>query len=315
MSYRKDQCKRVETLIARHSVFGEDVGNGCYRGKNYPFILQDSDNNIYTPIRDAVLRYFEENNISWWGGYKPTTHPLSSQIACLNHLFPIRDDREAVLSIAQKAMPQITDVLPIQTDSSDTAAYVQFEAVSDSDHLNEKTSTRGSNCTSVDALILGLHEDGRKILMPIEWKYTEVYGNEDKAAGDKGRIRKERYTALIDNSCQLVARSHAIYYFEPFYQLMRQTLWAEQMISHKDMETTKADDFVHIHVIPSENDDLLLKRYPGEGRDMKDTWLSCLTNKSKYQIFTPKELLSSINRQDHGSLLDYLSKRYWNPLD
>jgi hypothetical protein len=43
---------------------------------------------------------------------------------------------------------------------------------------------------------------------------------------------------------------------------MRQTLWAEQMIAHKDSETIKADHYIHVHVIPQENNELLDKIYP-----------------------------------------------------
>lgn len=83
------------------------------------------------------------------------------------------------------------------------AAYIQFEAVSDTDYLNEGNLKRGSNCTSIDALIYGMHRDGRKIIFPIEWKYVESYGNENKAEGDRGKTLKARYTDLIYRSTQL----------------------------------------------------------------------------------------------------------------
>lgn len=313
MTYRKDHFERVEHLIKDGIVFNNDAGNGVYRGKPYSFILQNSDNNIYAPNREEILEYFSGNDVSWWGGKKPTSHPLSSQIACLNHLFPIRQDADAILGIIKQIDPEIAEALPILSDKF-LPAYVQFESVSDADHLNELLSTRGSNCTSVDALIYGRRSNGSKVIFSVEWKYTEVYENEDKAKGERGVTRKHRYTALINQSKQLSVSDHSIFYFEPFYQLMRQTLWAEQMIAFKESETVQADDFIHVHVIPKENRDLLNKIYPCSGKEMEPTWRSCLVNQDKYRIVTPEKLLEPLDRKLYQDVIDYLDLRYWREL-
>ena len=83
---------------------------------------------------------------------------MSSQIACLNHLFQLRNDKSAVLTILKNISPDFIDVLQIDTDKF-LPAYIQFEAVSDNDYLNEGQSTRGSNCTSIDALIFAKHKN------------------------------------------------------------------------------------------------------------------------------------------------------------
>ncbi|MDD2234930.1 MAG: macro domain-containing protein [Desulfitobacteriaceae bacterium] len=206
--------------------------------------------------------------------------------------------------------PNLIEVLPITTDNYEPA-FIQFEAVSNKDYLNELSSTRGSNCTSVDALIYGLLNDGRKIIFPIEWKYVEAYYNDDKAAGDKGITRKRRYTELINNSAQLKSENHAIYYFEPFYQLMRQTLWAEQMVIHNNSEIISADKYLHIHVIPADNNELLTRIYKCSEKPMEDTWRSCINNQGKYLIVTPKQLLSKVQGKEYDKFLEYLNKRYW----
>jgi len=46
-------------------------------------------------------------------------------------------------------------------------AFIQFESVSDNDNLNEGVPNRGSNCTSVDALIYAVHKDGSNWLIPV----------------------------------------------------------------------------------------------------------------------------------------------------
>lgn len=311
MSYKKDQYDKVATIIKNNTdIFYRDPGNGLFRGKIYPFVLQDGMNTLYAPIRQDALDYFSNNNIAWWGGHSPTNHALSSQVACVNHLFPIRENKDAVLKITKALLPDIVDVFVIPSDPY-KPAYIQFESVSDADHLNELSSTRGSNCTSIDALIYGRLKDGKSIIILIEWKYTETYGTESKAIGDKGITRKNRYSELIAKSNQLICPDSEIYYYEPFYQLMRQTLWAEQMIKHKNTESVKADDFFHLHVVPDENAELLDRIYPCSGKPMKETWQSHLYAKSKYKVISPAELFEPLNSNEHKDLVCYLRTRYW----
>ncbi|WP_115097256.1 PGN_0703 family putative restriction endonuclease [Porphyromonas macacae] len=126
---------------------------------------------------------------------------------------------------------EFIDLLPLPYEADKT--YIGFEVVSGADWLNEGIPNRGSNCTSIDALIYALDVEGKKWLIPIEWKYTEHYTVQDKGseADGKGETRHARYDALIQHSKFLKPQTKAvgsIYYQEPFYQLMRQTLWAEQ---------------------------------------------------------------------------------------
>ena len=319
--YQKQERKDAIELIEKSELF-----DGCKagfvisrKGKNYPIddILLDGYKNLFAPILNQVIEYFPKNKISFWkiGGEpteKPTGHVLSSQIACLNHLFSVRNDKAEVLKIAKLICEDITDVLEIKSDKY-SSEYIAFESVSDNDYLNEceDKPTRGSHCTSIDALIYAKHKNGKNYILPIEWKYTEHYGNENKADGEKGNVRKGRYENLINRSTQLKPENHKCYYFEPFYQLMRQTLWAEQMIKNKDNETVKADDFIHVHIIPRENSDLLEKIYPCSNKNMETTWCEHLQNQSKYKIISPKELLANIDTNKYADLKDYLEKRYW----
>lgn len=310
MSYKNLQYERVKKLIEKKVIFNGDNGNGKFRNKHYEFVLSNSNNNLYSPVRDEILEYFKNNNIGWWNG-KLTNHPLSSQIACLNHLFPMRDNKKTILTMVKNFHPDIVDILLIPSDQYNPA-YIQFEAISNVNHLNEKNLTRGSNCTSIDALIYGQNKNGEKTLIIIEWKYIELYGNEDKASGESGITRKKRYTDLINNSQQLRTETHSAYYYEPFYQLMRQTLWAEQMIAYSDDEVVKADDYIHIHVIPKENKELLEKLYVPSEKSMEDTWRSLIKDQNKYKILTPEELFKPINSSvEYEDLIKYLQERYW----
>lgn len=321
-SFKDLQYRRQEILIETTDIFNNDPALGMYRGKPRPFVLKDGMNNLYAPIRKEVVKYFRENGISWWGGYRPTGHTLSSQVACLNHLFAIRNDKEAVLALLNGVRDEFEEVLPVDCDKE--PAFIGFEVVSKDDHLNENTCTRGSNCTSVDAFILARHRGNDKVwLIPIEWKYTESYENQDKSNEDrenepkgsngKGMERLRRYSGLIDASDQLISLDSyagSVYYQEPFYQLMRQTLWAENVVKHKSTEVLVADDYLHIHVIPEDNRNLLEKRYKVSGKGMEETWREMLANQSKYVIITPKKLMEPVAPR-YPELTSYLMRRYW----
>ena len=260
------RIKQINLINENDEVFYAAKSGAVFMGSARDFVLTDNENNLFKPIYKDAINYFKMNDISWWGGRKPTGHVLSSQIACINHLFQIRNDKQAVLNLLSSISKDFKDVLTINTDKY-SPAFIQFESVSDNDNLNEGTPTRGSNCTSIDALIYAVHSNGSNWLIPIEWKYTEFYNNQNKATEGckkdpnncKGEVRKKRYSDLINNSSQLNSEDHTCFYFEPFYQLMRQTLWVEEMIKNRKKETLKATNYIHIHVIPSVNEDLLNK--------------------------------------------------------
>ncbi len=323
-NYKDKECERQQTLIETSGLFDGISGGGKFMGKERPFVLTDGSHNLYASIREEAIKYFRDNNIGWWGGSKPSGHVLSSQIACVNHLFSLRNDADAVLAMLNNVRNEFTEVLPISSDIE--PAYIAFEVVSDQDHLNEGSSTRGSNCTSIDAFIYARHKSGEKWLIPIEWKYTEHYNNQDKSSEDrdgeekgsngKGKERMLRYNDLITASAQLKSfddYAGSLYYYEPFYQLMRQTLWAENMVAHKDSERLAADNYLHIHVIPSENDELLQKKYKVSDETMEKSWRGRLADQSKYVIVSPETLLAPVATA-YPELTEYLSARYWNKI-
>ena len=191
MNFKNVQQKISEDLInSNSSIFRGDKAGAKFRGISRDFVLMNGLNNLFEPIEKDVINYFKWNKISWWGGYRPTGHVLSSQIACLNHLFLIRNDKAAVLTLLQNIDKNFVDVLEIVTDKYNPA-FIQFESTSDYDHLNEGIPTRGNNCTSIDALIYAVHTDQSKWLIPIEWKYTEHYSNQDKALEGENNCKGE----------------------------------------------------------------------------------------------------------------------------
>ena len=318
--------------------------------KGFKYILDDNerDRNLYNwQDKDSVQRvkdYFKENKIKWWNcyfdapkGQEPdglniTRHLVSSQIACINHLFFIKHDKEAVLSIINgiKDMPvKFKDVLSIPCDKG-SDNYIAFEVVASKDYLHEKDLKRGEFCTSVDAFVYALDENNERWLVPIEWKYTETYKRDDKSIESdpkkefgnesKGKTRLSRYCNtkgdnLIGNSKQLKSLpdyKHSIYFQEPFYQLMRQTLWAECICNNKEENVLPAEHFVHIHVCPKENEELLDKWYAEVTNkpSMEEAWREMLSDQSLYHLVDPKELLRPIAKS-YPELYNYLQERYW----
>ena len=65
--------------------------------------------------------------------------------------------------------------------------------------------------------------------------------------------------------------------------MMRQTLWADQMIAHQDEELVQAGDFVHVDVIPRGNEGF---------EEVEATWREMLTDQSKYVVTTPEDFVS-----------------------
>ncbi|MDR2200109.1 MAG: hypothetical protein LBR53_11805 [Deltaproteobacteria bacterium] len=309
MNFYLRERNRALKLI-REDFFG-CPGDGDYKTngevKQYPHVLKNREFNLHPSVRDDAVKYFKENQIHWHEGkVSPTGHVLSSQIACVNHLFPLRNDKNAVLNLLKTVSDDFIDVFPIPERIS---GYIQFEAVGGGvKFLGENQNTRGEFCVSLDALIIALHRDGRRFHVFMEWKYVEDYSIE--WSGKKKVENKILYEPLIKQSaCLFYEKTWLCCGANPFYQLMRQTLWAEKLFEHK-VEGFEADDFLHLFVVPKSNGELLNGGHPDLGGDLEKTWRSCLKHPSKFVIVSPAELWS---RQDKDTdIYAYLKKRYWD---
>ena len=292
----------------KHELFGNSK---CLQNNNkkFDYILnpQDSIKNLYHKIQEDAIKYFNQYDITWWQSSKdttnsPTGHLVSSQIHCLNHLFALRTDKEAVKLIIEKATGmQFDEVLPSLIDN-DEHSYISFEFALNNDELLEENDNgwkRGTLCTSIDVMIMA-RKGENKWLIPIEWKYTETYSETDLT--NKKRI--ERYAHLIENSARLKMPdnnkiAHSIYFKEPYYELMRQTLLCEKLI-----RTGYANDFFHINIIPSEHTELR--------KAVETKFIPMLNDETKFKIIDPEDLLAPIKENNlYPELIDYLEKRYW----
>lgn len=285
--------------------------------KHFAFILtpEHSIKNLYSPIRQDVLSYFERYGISWWRQYEdcyfPNGHVLSSQNHCLNHLFAISRNKEAVLSMINSLTNDVyfDEVYPSPLDNLETKGkqtYITFEfANSNETLLQERMSTRGANCTSVDAMIYAHSNNGKIYLIPIEWKYTESY--DMKYAIPQWKINK-RYRPLCGSDSNLKEWVDPLYNYDPYYEFARQELLMEQIIKNQNRLDVpiKVDDFLHVIVCPEKHTEL---------RSAIVEFQSTLCNKRKLVCKDPQELLTPLRTNTDSKIKDlikYLEERYWN---
>ena len=304
MSYKEVQKEKAIKL--RDEIF-RDSGTGLFKKIPREFVLSEPELNLWEGIRADAIEYYKDNQISWWeSGDEPTGHLLSSQIACINHLYFLRQREDLATIVLSQIDSQIQKALIIDS------GYVEFEKVGSINLGKEKSLTRGANCTSIDAMIMGENIYGERTLFLIEWKFTESYTNESKFKGLSGERRIDAYKDLLKNpECPIIHENIKDLYHEPFYQLMRQTLLGWDMVTRKEYN---AKDWVHLHIIPEDNIELKNKiTSPGlSGRNIEEAWKSVLKYPDKYIMKSPDEfLLPIIKGRDTRSIILYLRKRYW----
>ncbi|WP_294531872.1 hypothetical protein [uncultured Rhodoblastus sp.] len=297
--------ERNRMISARDRIF-KDPGLGVFSGKQREFVLSDPAGNLWPGIHDDAIDYFSRNQISWWRGEanEPTAHMLSSQVACVNHLYAIRQRQDLATAILQAVDPEIVEAEIVDD------GYVEFEFIGKNSYLHESPFSRGKYCTSIDAFMIGRTKDGERRAFLIEWKYTESYQREDKYIP----VRAERYDHLIKKEgSPFVEIDTKVLYYEPFYQLMRQTLLGWQLAVNHDYGCSS---YRHVHVVPEENvefhrnvtsPDLKLK-----GATVSEAWTAVLKQPNLYISTTPTKFLQPVvNLPDTKSLTGYLQSRYW----
>ena len=166
----------------------------------------------------------------------------------------------------------------------------------------------GKKCTSVDAFVYAVDNQGSNILIPIEWKYTETY--------DIGNIPaylfplvEERYLPLVNIEGSNLTTWPKSFYHDPWYEFARQTLLMEQIIRHSPVRTpmgksVEAQGYIHIIVRPDGNEQMV--DFIGQFREQ-------LSDPSRLIEVTPEQLLAPLKAAglSDTSHFSYLSRRYW----
>jgi len=298
--------ERQKAIEFRNKIF-RDPGDGMFFGKEREFVLSEPELNLWEGIRQDAKDYFTRNGITWWSGnVEPTGHILSSQIACLNHLYPLRQRKDCTDKILQNICNSINESLIVDS------GLIEFEKTGQKPLGKERSLQRGANSTSIDSFMIGRKHNGDKVLILIEWKYTESYSPNSLLISSSGKNRLEVYQELLKRSdCPIETTNLEDLFYEPYYQLMRQTLLGWIMAENKEYG---AVDWLHLHIIPEENKELR-KRITSKklkGTTLEESWRLQLKNPEKYIVISPEQFLKPItDLQDTKSLIDYLTNRYW----
>lgn len=282
-----------------------DPGKRLSLGKEKGLELKNAKLNLYQGIRLDALNYFRRNKINWHTGKttKPTSHLLCSQVACVNHLYFLRQRKNLATEILKNIDSRIVEAVKVDE------GYVEFEVIGKENYLNEKHHSRDEKSTTVDALMIGKKNDGKNILIFIEWKYTESYTTKSLYTNSRNKI----YDDLLEEyNCPIKGGNPERLYYEPFYNLMRQTLLAWKM---KEANEYNADEYIHVHIVPKRN--ISLRRNITSpllfGFDINEVWKNELEDPNKYKIISPEQLLEPISESDKTKyVLKYLRRRYWN---
>lgn len=317
--------------------------DGTYRGRSRNFCLADdrSAENLHITIREPAIEYFKVRNIPWHDGLKgrrlPSNHLCCSQSCCINFLFPMATDSELIANVFRCFYPDLVEPLPIDKDlplSGGFFPYMTFEWIGSknadgkyidylTEHRNKRGQpTRGANYTSADFTFRFARRDGKTHLVLGEWKYTEYYGSKDLGTPTdtdrKPEVRKRTYWPSFNRENGVFkVREENLYsalFFEPFYQLMRLQLLAQEMELNHEMG---ADIVSVLHISPQVNREFrdiinspgLANRFLNKG--VMEVWRG-LVSEDKFMSISVEDVLNGIVHAGAGEQdwIAYLVKRY-----
>lgn len=278
----------TEERNAQTSYFSQFSQDQLMPGWAYRLHPDHAHLNLNSAIRQDLSEHFDDpaNRIEW---HRHANHALSSQVCCLNFLAPLMRRPEALSQVVGAGLGiAAPEMLPVGRDRYGKDIYVDFEWIGLQDYLGEwrgrSTASRGANATSADAIARMTDASGTVTTLLIEWKYTEAYGKPLDAKGNPTRIGWYKDKAFAPTG---PLRSHPDltlehFFWEPFYQLLRQQMLAFRMEQARE---AGADRVVVLHISASGNE--ALHRVTSEplreyGTDAFDVFRSLLVDPSRF---------------------------------
>ena len=190
--------------------------------------------------------------------------------------------------------------------------------------------TRGSQNTSIDAFLVAETRSGKRRAYLLEWKYVERYLSarpEFKGEGSKGDARRlryaERYCAQFSSFNLSAAPDLDDFFYEPFYQIMRQRLLADRMVERGELGVEEAKVVV---VVPEENwayrtvsdgrtttSPPLAQRLPRLETVESVMRVSLKDPSAQFDMVAPSSLLDAVSQslfQETSEWADYWKRRY-----
>jgi hypothetical protein len=291
--------------------------DGLHRNRAYPFLLPDTctPENLYAGIRQPALDYFAEHGIHW----HMLHHLCSSQVCCVNFLFPFMEKPDALAGLLRSLFPGLRRMLPIEAPNQ----FVAFEWIGLQNYLKERgpkggKRTRGANSTSADAMVMFKREDGQRQIVLIEWKYTESYAKDfSKKIARSGTDRSAIYAHLYDrDDCALdkaLLKNFDALFYEPFYQFMRQQFLAHEMERAHEFD---ADVVSLLHIAPAKNVEFSRVTSPALrplGDKVTAVWKRLVRDADRFASVSTEAMFGNFPVQQFSELADwwdYIGQRY-----
>jgi hypothetical protein len=259
---------------------------------------------------------FRQKGIQW---HMHSNHGLSSQVCCLNFLAPLAREPEMLARFVQSAMGgELPTMLPVE-EGPNGDWYVGFEWIG-GDYLNESgkagVRSRGANATSADAVMM-FERGGRRETLLIEWKYTETYGPPIKPNGNATRLKRYQNLAFFPDGPIRADLELGLedFFWEPFYQLLRQQMLAFQMEKAREND---ADLVRVLHLSPVGNSALkkvTAPRLREYGSDFASAWRKLLQFPDRFtSLDISKAFAHVLTNAGATEWAAYLALRYPNLL-
>ena len=302
----------------------------------YPHMLPASHERLafYEALTDEILCYLEEEEIAL---HSEVRNLKSSQAACLNFLFPLRQDLDLAKAALQPFLPGLREVTKIEFEYTGPPEVTQW--------LGEpKRGKRGQNRTSIDAAVFWVGRSKRKHITLVEWKYTEsIFGacsafgsahKDDKArcrsldvardrdparlcllttGGDRRSRRYWEHVSAVGISLCAFANVQGCPFQGPFYQIMRQFLLAAYL-----QQTHEADEVEVVSMSFARN--TKLQTVPRQLRSLVDreeagivgAWNAVLKGVPPMRHWTVEQFMARVNKIEGIDLRwrNYLRERY-----
>ncbi len=294
-----------------------EPGAGGYRGSAYRLDPTSFERNLAPSIRNTVPEYFKQKSIQW---HRHSNHGLSSQVCCLNFLAPLAQKPQMLARLVQATLGgEEPTMLPVE-EGPDGQWFVGFEWIG-GNYLNEAgksgTRSRGANATSADAVLMFIRAAKRETLL-IEWKYSESYGSPISPNGNPTRMKRYEELAFypvgpIRADLNLTLED---FFWEPFYQLLRQQMLAFQM----ERAGEDGADIVRVlHLSPLNNIALKSVTAPKlreHGPSFSAAWRHLLNQPSRFVSMDIDKAFAPLLTQPSAvqDWADYITTRYSNLL-
>ncbi|GHV82115.1 hypothetical protein AGMMS49991_06730 [Spirochaetia bacterium] len=295
---------------------------GLYRNNMYPFCLplEYAGYNLFQDIRDDALATFNKHNIVWHSSALPglpSNHLCSSQVFAVNLLFPFMDKPEALAEALQPFFPEIDHMVPVED-----GRFISFEWIGKINYLNENPKIgeyrlRGAGNTSIDAMVAYETSNKERVMLLIEMKYSESYGVSYKRFRSDGTDRFENYEDLFYGEASpinlTIAPNLEDFLYEPFYQLLRHSLLASQIMVVGKPRVSRVQV---VHLTVHRNKELLAVTSPKfrqHGDTTYEVWNKLLKDPQDFTLipvetFFKNPLLANYRELELWSM--YMKNRY-----